>query len=92
MIYEFPAIVSYDTVEHVYYVNFSDMSNCFTDGETLYKALDNASDVLGLMLSDAECNGDPIPVPSNVNAIKLKPGEIVAIIEANTDVYSRVAV
>ncbi|MBQ3396447.1 MAG: type II toxin-antitoxin system HicB family antitoxin, partial [Synergistaceae bacterium] len=49
MKYEYPAVISYDHQDRVYYVNFPDISNCFTDGLTLREALDNAEDVLNLM-------------------------------------------
>ena len=92
MIYEFPAVISYDSNEKVYYVNFPDMSNCFTDGVTLREALDNADDVLNLMLTNAEIKGDLIPAPSDIAKINLGVGEIATLIKANTDLYSEIAV
>ena len=94
MIYEFPAIIKYDFNEKVYYVNFPDMSNCFTDGENLHEALNNAEDVLNLMLLNAECKGEKIPTPTNIEKIgekNLGHGEIVALIKADTDLYSKIS-
>ncbi len=45
MKYEYPAVISYDFSDKIYYVDFPGMSNCFTDGETLREALDNAEGI-----------------------------------------------
>lgn len=42
MKYEYPAVISYSKSDEVYYVDFPDISSCFTDGKTLREALDNA--------------------------------------------------
>ena len=92
MKYEYPAVISYDFRDKVYYVDFPDMSNCFTDGKTLREALDNAEDVLNLMLLDAETQGLEIPQASEMGSIDLGAGEIAALVKADTDLYSRIAV
>ena len=92
MKYEYPAIISYNFQDKVYYVDFPDMPNCFTDGETLKEALDNAEDVLNLMLLDAETQSLEIPVPSPMDSISLGTGEITALVKADTGLYSRIAV
>ncbi len=92
MKYEYPAVISYDHQDRVYYVNFPDISNCFTDGLTLREALDNAEDVLNLMLSNAEAKHESLPDPSEINSICLNAGEIVSMIQADTDLYSKIAV
>ena len=96
MKYEYPAVISYDHNDRVYYVNFPDISNCFTDGLTLREALDNAEDVLNLMLSNAESKQESkhesLPEPSEINSICLNAGEIVSMIQADTDLYSKIAV
>lgn len=48
--YIFPAILQWDKKDNVYYVNFPDVDGCFTDGATLTEAMENAGDVLNLML------------------------------------------
>ena len=92
MKYEYPAVISYDFCDKVYYVDFPDMSNCFTDGATLREALDNAEDVLNLMLLNAESEGIEIPEAGKMDSISLKAGQIVAMIQADTDLYSKIAV
>ncbi|MBR0069262.1 MAG: type II toxin-antitoxin system HicB family antitoxin [Synergistaceae bacterium] len=92
MKYEYPAVISYDHQDRVYYVNFPDIINCFTDGLTLREALDNAEDVLNLMLSNAEAKHESLPAPSEINSICLNAGEIVSMIQADTDLYSKIAI
>ena len=92
MKYEYPAVISYDYHDKVYYVNFPDMSNCFTDGLTLREALDNEEDVLNLMLSNAESKNESLPEPSEIDSICLNSGEIISMINADTDLYSKIAV
>ena len=92
MIYEYPAVISYSKYDKVYYVDFPDMSNCFTDGMTLREALDNAEDVLNLMLSYKEEQGEAMPQSSDLNSIKLGSGEIVALVKTDTASYSQIAV
>ena len=92
MKYEFPAVISYDMNDKVYYVDFPDINNCFTDGATLREALDNAEDVLNLMLTHLESQGLAIPLPSGINSVHLSAGEIVSIITTDTDTYSQIAV
>ncbi|MDO5713355.1 MAG: type II toxin-antitoxin system HicB family antitoxin [Tissierellia bacterium] len=61
--YIFPCIITYE--DSVYYVDFPDIEDCFTDGKTLEEALDNAKDVLGLILYDREKRGIAIPKASS---------------------------
>mgnify|MGYP002623380115 CR=1 FL=1 len=76
----------------MYYVDFPDMANCFTDGQTLREALDNAEDVLNLMLLNAETQSLKIPEASPIDSIQLGTGEIAALVKADTDLYSQIAV
>ena len=92
MKYEYPALISYGNKDKVYYVNFPDMYNCFTDGETLREALDNAEDVLNLMFLDAETQDLEIPEASEIDNITPGNWEIAALAKADTDLYSRIAV
>lgn len=92
MKYEYPAVISYDFSDKIYYVDFPGMSNCFTDGETLREALDNAEDVLNLMLLNAEKRGLDIPEAAKIEDIQLRAGEIIAMVKADTELYSQIAV
>ena len=92
MKYEYPAIISYSNDDKVYYVNFPDISGCFTDGKTLREALDNAEDALNTMLSYVESQGSAMPTASTLNAVELGIGEIVALINTDTIKCSKIAV
>jgi len=92
MKYEYPAVISYDFSDKVYYVNFPNISGCFTDGENLREALDNAEDALNTMLSYMEETGKVIPTPSSLNSIHLGNGEIVSLVETDTGICSKIAV
>ena len=89
MKYEFPAVITYDKNENVYYVNFPDFTNIFTDGETLTEALENGQDVLNLMLLNSELEGIKIPVPSKLNEVNLGVCEIATLIKADTEEYMK---
>ena len=91
MKYEYPAVISYSTNDEVYYVEFPDISGCFTDGKTLHEALDNAQDALRTMLSYYEFQGKATSVPSSLNSISLGIGEIAALITTETDDKEKIA-
>ena len=92
MKYEYPAVISYSANDNVYYVDFPDLKNCFTDGENLREALDNAEDVLNLILSHRESKGDEMPAPSALKSIHLGIGEIVALVRSETAEEQKIAV
>ena len=92
MKYEYPAVISYDSSDEVYYVNFPDISGCFTDGKTLREALDNAEDALNTMLSYKESQDKAMPAPSTLNSIRLGIGEIVALVNTVTGEEQKIAV
>lgn len=61
--YVFPAVFTWNSENEVYYVIFPDFENCYTDGDTIVEALENAKDVLGLMLYDMK---EDIPKASDI--------------------------
>lgn len=63
--YSYPCIITYDKSDGIYYVEFPDLEDCFTDGESLEEALYNAKDVLGLVLYAKEENNIEIEPPKN---------------------------
>lgn len=63
--YSYPCIITYDKNDGIYYVEFPDLEDCFTDGESLEEALYNAKDVLGLVLYAKEENNIEIEPPKN---------------------------
>ena len=84
-IYIYPAILKHG--EDGYYVNFPDIENCFTDGDTRNEAIAMAEDVLPLMLCDYEDRNVIIPKPSASEDIGLLPNEEIVLIKADTTQY-----
>lgn len=89
--YVYPAIFSWNEEDHVYYVSFPDASNWFTDGETVEEAMENATDVLNLMLLHLEetHREADIPKPSPINDIQKKSfRDVVTLVAADTEAYA----
>ena len=51
----------------VFYVNFPDFDDCFTDGDTMEEAVSNAKDVLEAVAFSYMKNNKPLPKPGKVN-------------------------
>ena len=75
--------------EGVYMVDFPDLPNCFTYGNTLDEAMEMAKDVLPLMLCGAEDAHNDIPAPSPVDKIERDKDDILAAIDADTLAYRK---
>lgn len=89
MKYKFPALLIKE--EDGYFVEFPDMDDVFTQGKTAAEAIENAEDVLNLMLWDKEENNAKIPNPTDLNKIELpKDGTAtLIIIQADTLEYRK---
>lgn len=70
--------------EDAFIINFPDLENVFTDGETLADAVEMAEDCLGMMLIDYEDDGNVIP-PSPAKAIEVPEGASLVLIQVDTD-------
>ncbi|TFH63492.1 type II toxin-antitoxin system HicB family antitoxin [Peribacillus frigoritolerans] len=70
----------------VTYISFPDLDNCYTDA-TLPNAVENAHDVLGMMLTEMEQDGRKLPSAAPVNALKAPEGVSIVLIEVDTDKY-----
>lgn len=77
--YSYPCIITFDKTDGIYYVDFPDLEDCFTDGETLEEALYNAKDVLGLVLYTKEENNIEINPPKN-NFISTKENQALSYV------------
>ena len=85
--YVYPAKLSKDDGHLM--VEFPDIPNCFTEGDTLVEALELAEDALSMMLADREDKGQDIPVPSEAAKLVCGVGETVALVKADTLEYRR---
>ena len=61
----YPCTVKED--DGVFYVNFPDFDDCFTDGDTMEEAVSNAKDVLEAVAFSYMKNNKPLPKPGKVN-------------------------
>lgn len=59
--YVYPAVFTEE--DSGYSINFPDLPNCFTSGETLGEAIEMAGDILCLTLYEMEQAGTAIPAP-----------------------------
>lgn len=82
--YNFPCIIRFE--DDVYYVEFPDIPEAFTDGYDMEEALFNARDVLGLVLYEREENNIEIPEASK-NFIKTKDNESIAFVDVYMPLY-----
>lgn len=90
MIYKYYAVIEEEREEDgrsAFIVSFPDLDNVFTDGDTLEEAVKHAWEVLVSMLWMFEQDGTPFSPPSPLSMIKdrLKEGDSLVLIEADTD-------
>ena len=85
--YLYPAVFTKE--DSGYSVNFPDLKNCFTSGETLEEAMEMANDVLCLTLYDLEQNSEPIPAASPVNDVPHDENEFVSLVGCDTIAYRK---
>lgn len=76
--YFYPAVFNYDNEEIA--VTFPDL-DIATSGVDERDALISARELLGIVLFGLEEDNEEIPVPSHLNAVKLKKGETVTLID-----------
>lgn len=87
--YVFPAIFTPE--EGGYTIVFPDVKNCFTEGDNLTEAMENANDILCMMLYDLERDGKELPVASSVANIQatVSGEEFVTLISCDTIEYRK---
>ena len=86
MQYLYPAIFE-NAEEGGYIVNFPDIPNCFTCGDTMIEAIEMAQDVLAMMLADYEDCGKEVPIPSDAKKIETKG--MVNLVFTDTEMWRR---
>lgn len=85
--YVYPAIFTPE--DGGYSVRFPDVPHCYTDGNTLAEAIENAKDALCLMLYDMEERGDTIPEPTNIKEISTKKDDVLSLVNCDTLEYRK---
>ncbi len=81
----YPAIIH---EEEGYWVEFPDLSGCFTNGSTLEETMEMAREALGLYLVSLIEHGQEIPVPSSIADIQTEDGQT-TYISTDVDAYRR---
>ena len=87
MKYVYPAILTQE--EEGIIVSFPDVEGARTDGTTMEEALENADDVLNLMLLTMEEKHMNIKPPTPIASLDVPKGSTVALVRADTLAYSK---
>lgn len=80
----YPAVFTVND-DRSFTVQFADVSNAITEGNTIEEAVDMAEDVLGTMLCLNEEQGQPLPEPSTLDKIALEPNQLVKPVSVDLD-------
>lgn len=76
--YEFVAIFNYE--KDGINISFPDLPGCLSYADTTKEAIQNAEEVLGLVLYDMEKENEKIPTPSKLENINCKKNEKTVLI------------
>ena len=80
----YPAIFTFE--DNQYWVKFIDLEGCYSDGDTLAEALENAKEAMGLYLEDLseypKCTMD-------ISKIKLEKNQLVSFVSVNLDEHKK---
>ena len=87
MLVVYPAIFHKD--DGSIWVEFPDLEGCFTDGETIEEAIENASDALGLYIYTRFEKGWKTPKPSDIDTIEKPDDGFVSLVSSNPMQYER---
>lgn len=80
----YPAIFTCE--DNRYWVKFIDLDGCFSDGETLPQAMENAKEAMGLFLEDLENYPE---CTTNIKDVKLEDNQIISFITVNLDEHKK---
>lgn len=80
----YPAIFTYE--DNRYWVKFIDLDGCFSDGENLSQAMENAKEAMGLFLEDLK---EYPKCTTNIKDIKLEDNQIISFITVNLDEHQK---
>ena len=82
--YAFPAIFEVDhNDDDRICVEFPDLPNCFSDAKTIAEAVKNATEALENVLYWMEKDGNPIPKPSDIQAVECSIEQFKSLIVAD---------
>lgn len=87
--YIYPAVFTPEK-DAGFFIEFPDLSGCYTQGENLQDGLEMAEDALSLMLIYLEDKQETIPSPSSIEGLHVPDGAFSTYISSDTTVYRRV--
>ena len=73
----------------LYSIDFPDIPQCYTSGESEADGFIMANDILNIRLYEIEKNGEPMPEPSLVGDVTPPQSGFVTMVLGDTDVYRR---
>ncbi len=87
--YVYPAVFTPE--DGGYAILFPDIPNCFTEGNDITEAMENAQDVLCLMLYEMERNHQPVPAASSIVDVQQNTteGQFATLIACDTMEYRK---
>ena len=85
MKYIYPVILTYE--DDCVMADFPDLEGTYTDGKTVEEALENAEDVLNLMLLTLEEQKGEIKAATPVSKLSIPAGATIALVKADTLAY-----
>ena len=77
----YPCLVKHE--DGIYYANFPDFDACFTDAESLDEVFVNTKEVLNGVINAMYEKDLELPMPSEIDEIKLKSGEFLILVKAD---------
>ena len=80
----YPAIFTFE--DDQFWVEFVDLKGCFSEGETLPEAMENAKEAMGLYLEDL----DEYPTcTTDIKNIKLEDNQVVSFVTVNLEEHKK---
>ena len=89
MKYSYPAIFTNDEAGWLE-VHFADHEDWFTCGRNIKEAVEYAVDILNIKLLELATDGKPFPEPVSLDSIALEDNQLVRLITADIDEYSKI--
>lgn len=80
----YPAIFTLE--DNRYWVEFIDLQGCFSDGDTLAEAMENAKEAMGLFLEDLK---DFPSCTNDIKDINLQENQIISYVSVNLEEHRK---
>ena len=84
LIFTYPAIITNEN--NSYWIKFIDLDGCYSDGETLAEAMENAREAMGLYLEDLS---EYPKCTSDIKSIKLNENQIISFVSVDLEEHRK---